>query len=604
MGWVRQVTDDFSHAIGADSSTGFIGHIGEVIKNDPVAQAVVAGGLLILTGGTSAIGQIGAGIAAGAEAIGSSIAAAASAVGSGISAVGATTLAETGLTLGDVYSGIKLANALDKGDAVGAITSALGFASPGTDFAGIDLNTAKNALQTANAIDKGNTIGAISGGLNLAGSPTFGDISSKDIVSGLQTANAINKGDTLGAITGGLNLLPSVAGVKDIGGISTRDISTGLKTANAINNNNLAGIFSGVTNLAGVNDVGGLSTKDITTGLSLLAPATNKSTVVSQGKGPPGSVDDGVGYVTGKGLLPMPDFAIPESFSTNPNSRSQQGATNTIGNLPSGTMSLASFGLPETKAMILGEMGKPVTGYDQKLKQLAVAEDPLLALNNLPVYDTNVQKMASAPFYQNTAYSPFGFSDPTALFAAEGGSIQRFAEGKEVSYSPEDISAMLKPLANLDSGLDKLPKISALRMGQMGSASASKILPQLAAALKNRGITMAEGGRPDDQHHPHYDGTPVFRTGGLEGLGGKYVEGKGDGTSDDITAMLANGEYVFSADVVSALGNGSNKAGAQQLDHMTQAIRARARSAPPDKLPPDAKSPLEYLKSSKGKKHG
>ena len=115
---------------------------------------------------------------------------------------------------------------------------------------------------------------------------------------------------------------------------------------------------------------------------------------------------------------------------------------------------------------------------------------------------------------------------------------------------------------------------------------------------------LAEGGQPDDQKHPNYDGTPVFRTGGLDGLGGKYVEGKGDGTSDDITAMLANGEYVFSADVVSALGNGSNKAGAKELDHMVQAIRSRARSAPPDKLPPDAKAPLEYLKSSKGSKHG
>jgi hypothetical protein len=117
-------------------------------------------------------------------------------------------------------------------------------------------------------------------------------------------------------------------------------------------------------------------------------------------------------------------------------------------------------------------------------------------------------------------------------------------------------------------------------------------------------MNLAEGGQPDDHTHPNYDGTPLLRTGGLSGLGGKYVEGKGDGTSDDIAAMLANGEYVFSADVVAALGNGSNKAGAEELDKMVQAIRSRARSAPPDKLPPDAKSPLEYLKSSKGKKHG
>jgi hypothetical protein len=142
-----------------------------------------------------------------------------------------------------------------------------------------------------------------------------------------------------------------------------------------------------------------------------------------------------------------------------------------------------------------------------------------------------------------------------------------------------------------------------LKQGQMGGAYSPKVLPQLAALLRSRGMTLAEGGQPDDHTHPNYDGVPLLRTGGLSGLGGKYVEGKGDGTSDDIAAMLANGEYVFSADVVAALGNGSNKAGAEELDRMVQAIRARARSAPPDKLPPDAKSPLEYLKSSKGKTH-
>jgi hypothetical protein len=60
--------------------------------------------------------------------------------------------------------------------------------------------------------------------------------------------------------------------------------------------------------------------------------------------------------------------------------------------------------------------------------------------------------------------------------------------------------------------------------------------------------------------------------------------------------MLADGEYVFDADVVSALGNGSNKAGARILDKMRKEIRAHKRSAPVGKIPPPAKSPLEYMK--------
>ena len=82
----------------------------------------------------------------------------------------------------------------------------------------------------------------------------------------------------------------------------------------------------------------------------------------------------------------------------------------------------------------------------------------------------------------------------------------------------------------------------------------------------------------------------------ITGKTGHFVEGKGDGQSDDIPAMLADGEYVFDADTVAALGNGSSKAGALQLDKMREAIRKHKRSAPNNKIPPKAKSPLEYFK--------
>jgi hypothetical protein len=80
---------------------------------------------------------------------------------------------------------------------------------------------------------------------------------------------------------------------------------------------------------------------------------------------------------------------------------------------------------------------------------------------------------------------------------------------------------------------------------------------------------------------------------------GSYVEGPGDGQSDDIPAMLADGEYVIDAETVAQLGNGSNKAGAKILDKFRENIRAHKRSAPHDKIPPKAKSPLAYLKGTK-----
>ena len=91
---------------------------------------------------------------------------------------------------------------------------------------------------------------------------------------------------------------------------------------------------------------------------------------------------------------------------------------------------------------------------------------------------------------------------------------------------------------------------------------------------------------------------PTVRQGRENFKRGKHVAGEGDGQSDDIPAWLADGEFVFPADVVSALGNGSTKAGTDKLYDMMHSIREHARSTKPKDLPPPAKkSPLDYLKA-------
>ena len=79
--------------------------------------------------------------------------------------------------------------------------------------------------------------------------------------------------------------------------------------------------------------------------------------------------------------------------------------------------------------------------------------------------------------------------------------------------------------------------------------------------------------------------------------GPNYVKGGALGQADTIPARLSDGEYVIDADVVSALGDGNNEAGAAKLDQMRQGIRAHKRAAPTNKIPPKAKSPLAYMKS-------
>jgi len=112
----------------------------------------------------------------------------------------------------------------------------------------------------------------------------------------------------------------------------------------------------------------------------------------------------------------------------------------------------------------------------------------------------------------------------------------------------------------------------------------------LAQGMKKGGLSQAH---TVHSHHtnPVIDNRIDFRQ-------GSAVNGAGDGQSDDIPAWLADGEYVMDAELVSMLGNGSNKAGAKVLDKFREEIRAHKRSAPLGKIPPKAKSPLNYIKES------
>ena len=157
---------------------------------------------------------------------------------------------------------------------------------------------------------------------------------------------------------------------------------------------------------------------------------------------------------------------------------------------------------------------------------------------------------------------------------------------------------------------------------------------------------LAKGGLPTKYAEAAPKGhKPEFIT----GLTGYYAQGDGTGQSDDIPAMLHDGDYVIDADAVAALGDGSSKAGAEalaefqkkvphsmssggqavpakiadgeyvfpeafvtaigggdnkqgakRLDAMREELRAHKRSAPTSKIPPKAKSPLDYLRMAKG----
>jgi hypothetical protein len=64
-----------------------------------------------------------------------------------------------------------------------------------------------------------------------------------------------------------------------------------------------------------------------------------------------------------------------------------------------------------------------------------------------------------------------------------------------------------------------------------------------------------------------------FAKGGSSKRSEFAVNGPGTGRSDDIPAVLSDGEYVIDAETVALLGDGSNKAGAKKLDELRVKVR-------------------------------
>jgi hypothetical protein len=74
------------------------------------------------------------------------------------------------------------------------------------------------------------------------------------------------------------------------------------------------------------------------------------------------------------------------------------------------------------------------------------------------------------------------------------------------------------------------------------------------------------------------------------------VQGAGDGRSDDIPAVLSDGEYVIDAETVALLGNGSNKAGAAQLDRFRANVRKhKGKELAKGRFSVNAKNPQAYM---------
>ena len=225
--------------------------------------------------------------------------------------------------------------------------------------------------------------------------------------------------------------------------------------------------------------------------------------------------------------------------------------------------------------------------------------------------------------------------------AKQGGLIHGYATGDSVKCLNQDPAYMPKFLDTASEVLQSSPSTKRSALGL-------KPLTHIHQSISSQGNMggLAQGGLPKKYHDAMPDGhKPEFVT----GLTGYYACGGGTGQSDDIPAMLHDGDYVMDADVVASLGDGSskagreildgfrtkvphqdkaeghpvpakiadgeyvfpagfvtalgggdNKAGAKILNGLREKLREHKRSAPTSKIPPKAKSPLDYIKQAKG----
>jgi len=92
-----------------------------------------------------------------------------------------------------------------------------------------------------------------------------------------------------------------------------------------------------------------------------------------------------------------------------------------------------------------------------------------------------------------------------------------------------------------------------------------------------------------------------YAHGGMAEGGDRFaVNGPGTGRSDEIPAMLSDGEYVIDAETVALLGDGSSKAGAERLDQFRINVRKhKGRHLAKGDFSVNAKRPEKYLKGGR-----
>ena len=189
---------------------------------------------------------------------------------------------------------------------------------------------------------------------------------------------------------------------------------------------------------------------------------------------------------------------------------------------------------------------------------------------------------------------PVGEDDVEEVSMAEGGMPQGGLGQGGLRQTYYTFGTPVDPLQNLRNPKPFQQQPQMPPQAAQNAQQAPQQMPQMGMPPMAQGMppAMRRGGLPHVSNVPMTQGRMDFRR-------GSAVHGAGDGQSDDIPAMLADGEYVLDSELVAQIGNGSTKAGAEALDRFRENIRAHKRSAPVNKIPPKTKALTSYLKGAR-----
>jgi len=347
--------------------------------------------------------------------------------------------------------------------------------------------------------------------------------------------------------------------------------------------------------------------------------STDVGNIVVDANAPPTAPSDVV--VTPTGNLP-----------TTPNN-----TASTNGNLPANPTDVGTINVdapkPTDAGTIVVDANAPTSPSNTPV------ETPTTTTTKAPVITVG-SKPSTTPTIPSTSSNTSSGALSSASTQVPAVSAPAQIVGTELAGAPV-YSQNSQILAKLQQLYPQLSQVNPKLLTQLGFPTAES---QIAQVPQNQSLSQTS---LDENYN-----IPSFKTGGLAhtpefitGHTGHYASGKGDGQSDDIKALLNDGDYVMDADAVAQLGNGSSKggkevlehfrksipqthhasggkvpamiadgeyvlpasfvaalgkgdsdAGAKMLDKMRHALREHKRSAPLNKIPPKSKSPLEYMR--------